>query len=52
MAGLHAELERRVAEVRERDATIATLQRDVQDLRTLTRFLTGVLVTWTMPPTD
>jgi excisionase family DNA binding protein len=52
MAGLRAELERRAAEVRERDATIATLQRDVQDLRALTGFLTGVLVTWTRPPTD
>ncbi len=52
IAGLRAELERRAAEVRERDATIATLQRDVQDLRALTGFLTGVVLTWTMPPTD
>ncbi len=52
IAGLRAELERRAAEVRERDATIATLQRDVQDLRALTGFLTGVVLTWTRPPTE
>ncbi len=52
ITGLRAELERRAAEVRERDATIAALQRDVQDLRALTGFLTGVMLTWTRPPSD